>query len=47
MPHKNRDTYFLKKTKIGDMTMNNNVAPNNVLVGDTNCKRIYSTLIKN
>ena len=35
MPHKNRDTNFLKKTKIGDMTMNNNVAPNNVLVGDT------------
>ena len=35
MPHKNGDTNFLKKTKIGDMTMNNNVAPNNVLVGDT------------
>ena len=27
--------FFKKKTKIGDMTMNNNVAPNNVLVGDT------------
>ena len=25
----------LKKTKIGDMTMNNNLAPNNVLVADT------------
>ena len=35
MPHKNRDTNFLKKTKIRDMTMNNNVAPNNMLVGDT------------
>ena len=34
MPHKNRDTNFLKKTKIGDMTMNNNVAPNNALLGD-------------
>ena len=34
MPYKNGDTYF-KNTKIGDMTMNNNVAPNNVLVGDT------------
>jgi hypothetical protein len=28
MPHKNGDTN-LKKTKIGDMVMNNNVAPNN------------------
>ena len=29
--------FFLKKSKIRDMTMNNNVAPNNVLVlvGDT------------
>ena len=28
--------FFLKKkTKIGDMTMTNNVAPNNMLVGDT------------
>ena len=35
MPHKNGDTNFLKKTKIEDMTMNNNVAPNNVLIGDT------------
>ena len=36
MPHKNGDTnFFKKKTKIGDMTMNNNIAPNNVLVGDT------------
>ena len=35
MPHKNGDTNFLKKTIIGDMTMNNNVAPNNVLVGGT------------
>ena len=34
MPHKNRDTNFFKKTKIGDMTMNNNIAPNNVLLGD-------------
>jgi hypothetical protein len=30
MPHKNGDTN-LKKTKIGDMIMNNNVAPNNAL----------------
>ena len=35
MPHKNGDTIFFKKTKIGDMTMNNNIAPNNVLVRDT------------
>ena len=35
MPHKNGDTIFFKKTKIGDMTMNNNTAPNNVLIGDT------------
>ena len=35
MPHKNGDTNFLKKTKIGDMIMSNNIAPNNVLVGDT------------
>ena len=36
MPHKNGDTnFFKKKTKIGDMIMNNNVAPNNMLVGDT------------
>ena len=34
MPHKNGDTIFFKKTKIGDMTMNNNIAPNNVLLGD-------------
>ena len=47
MPHKNGDTIFFKKTKIRDITINNNIAPNNVLVGDTNCKRIYSTLIKN
>ena len=26
---------FKKKTKIRDMTMNNDIAPNNVLVGDT------------
>ena len=26
---------LIKKTKIGDLIMNNNVAPNNVLVGDT------------
>ena len=31
MPHKNGDTN-LKKIKIGDLIMNNNVAPNNVLV---------------
>ena len=35
MPHKNGDTNFLKKIKIGDMTMNNNVAPNNMLVSGT------------
>ena len=35
MPHKNGDTNFFKKTKIRDMTINNDVAPNNVLVGDT------------
>ena len=35
MPHKNGDTNLKKKTKIGDMTMNNNLAPSNVLVGDT------------
>ena len=34
MPHK-IETNFLKKTKIRDMIMNNNVAPNNMLVGDT------------
>jgi hypothetical protein len=34
MAHKNGDTN-LKKTKIEDMIMNNNVAPNNMLVGDT------------
>ena len=34
MPHKNGDTY-LKKTKIGDMIKNNNVAPNNALLCDT------------
>ena len=27
--------FFLKKSKIGDMTMNNNIAPNDVFVGDT------------
>jgi hypothetical protein len=27
--------FFLKKSKIGDMIMNNNVAPNNALLGDT------------
>ena len=26
---------LIKNTKIGDMIMNSNVAPNNVLVGDT------------
>ena len=26
---------FFKKTKIGDMITNNNVAPNNALLGDT------------
>ena len=31
MPHKNGDTNFKKKSKIGDMIMNNNVAPNNAL----------------
>ena len=35
MPHKNGDTSLKKKTKIRDMTMNNDIAPNNVLVGDT------------
>ena len=35
MPHKKGDTNFLKKTKIGDMAMNNNIAPNNLLVGGT------------
>ena len=34
MPHKHGDTN-LKKTKIRDLIMNNNVAPNNMLVGDT------------
>ena len=35
MAHKNEDTNLKKMSKIGDMIMNNNVAPNNVLVGDT------------
>ena len=35
MPHKMETLIFLKKTKIRDMIMNNNVAPNNMLVGDT------------
>ena len=35
MPHKNGDTNFKNKSKIGDMIMNNNVAPNNVLLCDT------------
>jgi hypothetical protein len=51
MSHKNGDSiFFKKKTKIGDMIMNNNIAPNNVLVGDAwinllikIVKRIYST----
>ena len=34
MPHKNGDTNFLKKSKIRDMIMNNNVAPNNALLCD-------------
>jgi hypothetical protein len=34
MPHKNGNTN-LKKIKAGDMIMNNNVAPNNILIGDT------------
>jgi hypothetical protein len=29
------ETLILKKTRIGDLIINNNVAPNNVLVGDT------------
>ena len=29
------ETLIKKKIKIGDLIMNNNVAPNNVLVGDT------------
>jgi hypothetical protein len=29
------ETLILKKIKIGDMIMNNNVAPNNALFGDT------------
>ena len=32
---KNVETNLKKKTKIGDMIMNNNVAPNNVLICDT------------
>ena len=35
MPHKNGDTNLKKKSKIGDMIMNNNVAPNNALLSDT------------
>jgi hypothetical protein len=53
MPHKNGDIN-LKKTKIDDLIMNNNVAPNNILAGDTwinllvkIIKRIYSTPYKN
>ena len=34
MPHKHGYTN-LKKTKIRDLIMNNNVAPNNILVCDT------------
>ena len=34
MPHKNGGTN-LKKTKIGDLIMNNNVAPNHMLASDT------------
>jgi hypothetical protein len=45
MPHKNGDTNLKKKTKIGDMTMNNNVAPNNVLVGDT-CINLLTKIVK-
>ena len=33
MPHKNGDTN-IKKSKIRDMIMNNNVAPNNALLRD-------------
>ena len=35
MSHKDGDTNFLKKSKIRDMIMNNNVAPNNALLCDT------------
>ena len=35
MPHKNGDTNFKNKSKIGDMIMNNNVAPNSALLCDT------------
>ena len=35
MPRKNGDTNFKKKSKIRDMIMNNNVAPNNALLCDT------------
>ena len=34
MPHK-MEALIKKKTKIRDMIMNNNAAPNNMLVGDT------------
>ena len=33
--HIKMETLILKKTKIGDMIMNNNVAPNNTLLCDT------------
>jgi hypothetical protein len=35
MPQKNGDTNYKKNPKIGDLIMNNNAAPNNVLVGVT------------
>ena len=36
---------LIKKTKIGDLIMNNNVAPNNVLVGDT-CINLLIKIVK-